>query len=86
MLELSPVSRGNLGSARHRSPRARVTTLDFIEIDYSLENRNAAETLLPLAQERGIAVLINVSFGGRSATVLQEMANRLLPDWAADAP
>jgi aryl-alcohol dehydrogenase-like predicted oxidoreductase len=62
----------------------RSEPLDFIEIDYSLGNRTAADMMLPLAQERGIAVLINVPFGGRSATVLQELASRPLPDWAAE--
>jgi len=62
----------------------RSEPLDFIEIDYSLGNRAAAETMLPLAQERGIAVLINVPFGGRRASVFQELGSRPLPGWAAE--
>ena len=58
--------------------------LDFIEVDYSVGNRNAEETILPLAQERGIAVLVNVPFGGRRATVLQEVSGKPLPDFAAE--
>jgi len=58
--------------------------LDFIEIDYSIGNRNSEELILPLAQERGMAVLVNVPFGGRRATVLQEVAGRPVPDWAKE--
>jgi len=60
--------------------------LDFIQVDYSLANRDAADVVLPLAQERGIAVLVNVPFGGRrgAAGVFAEAAKRKLPDWAAE--
>jgi aryl-alcohol dehydrogenase-like predicted oxidoreductase len=58
--------------------------LDFIEVDYSIGNRNAEEKILPLAQEKGIAVLVNVPFGGRRATVLQEMQGQQLPDFAKE--
>lgn len=58
--------------------------LDFIEVDYSIGNRNAEESILPLAQEKGIAVLVNVPFGGRRATVLQEVSGQALPDFAGE--
>ena len=38
--------------------------LDFIQVNYSLEQREAAERILPLAQDKGIAVMINRAFGG----------------------
>jgi aryl-alcohol dehydrogenase-like predicted oxidoreductase len=57
-------------------------TLDFIQVDYSMGNRSAAERLLPLAAERGMAVLVNLPFGrGR---LFNAVGNRPLPDWAAD--
>jgi aryl-alcohol dehydrogenase-like predicted oxidoreductase len=61
-------------------------TLDFIQVDYSIGNRGAADQVLPLAQERGTAVLVNVPFGGRrgAASVFAQVAGRKLPDWAAD--
>lgn len=62
----------------------RTQPLDFIEVDYSIGNRNAEQDVLPLAQEKGIAVLVNVPFGGRRATVLQEVAGKPLPDFAAE--
>lgn len=63
----------------------RTEPLDFIEVDYSVGNRNAEQSILPLAQEKGIAVLVNVPFGGRRATVLQEVSGRELPAFAAEA-
>ena len=57
-------------------------SLDFIQVDYSLGNRGAAERLLPLAQDRGMAVLVNLPFGrGR---LFSAVGDRPLPDWASD--
>jgi diketogulonate reductase-like aldo/keto reductase len=56
--------------------------LDFIQVDYALDNRGAADRILPLALDRGIAVLINLPFGrGR---LFQTVQNRQLPDWAGE--
>lgn len=55
---------------------------DFIQLDYALDNREAADRLLPLARERGIAVLVNLPFGrGRLFRAVGEQA---LPGWAAE--
>jgi aryl-alcohol dehydrogenase-like predicted oxidoreductase len=60
-------------------------TLDFIQVDYSIANRTAAGHILPLAQERGVAVLINMPFGGRrDGNVFRRLAGRAVPDWAAE--
>lgn len=54
--------------------------LDFIQINYSLASREAANEILPLAQERGLAVLVNLPFGrGR---LFSAVGDRPLPDWA----
>jgi len=60
--------------------------LDFIQVDYSIDNRNAANEILPLAQELGIAVMINVPFGGRrnAGDTFRRLADVPLPDWAAE--
>lgn len=60
--------------------------LDFIQVDYSIANRNAAEDVLGLAQERRQAVLANMPLGGRgkAANMFAKVANRELPEWAAD--
>ena len=59
--------------------------LDFIQVDYSISNRGAAEELLPLAQEKGIAVLINMPFGGRqNSNVFGQVKEKPLPEWAIE--
>jgi aryl-alcohol dehydrogenase-like predicted oxidoreductase len=56
--------------------------LDFVQVDYSLANREAEKNVLPLALERKMAVLANIPFGFGS--VLREAQSRKLPPWAAD--
>ena len=56
--------------------------LDFIQIDYSLEQREAAERLLPLAADRGIAVMLNRTFGG--GRIFEAVGEQPLPSWAAE--
>ena len=60
----------------------RASPLDFIQVDYSIANRDAAAAILPLALERKIAVLVNLPFGRSS--LFREAASRGLPPWAAD--
>lgn len=56
--------------------------LDFIQINYAIDDRAAADRILPLAAERGIAVLVNLPLGrGR---LFREVQNRPLPAWAAE--
>lgn len=56
--------------------------LDFIQVDYAVGNRGAGERLLPLAAERGMAVLVNLPFG-RGAQ-FRAVGGRPLPGWAAE--
>jgi aryl-alcohol dehydrogenase-like predicted oxidoreductase len=58
--------------------------MDFIQVDYSLGNRASAEKVLPLAADKGIAVLINVPFGGRRGSLFSQLGERQLPAWAAE--
>ena len=60
----------------------RAAPLDFIQVDYSIANRDAAEAILPLALERKTAVLVNLPFGRSS--LFREAAGRPLPPWAGD--
>lgn len=60
----------------------RSQRLDTIQVDYALDNRGAAERILPLAQEQGLAVVINLPFGrGR---LFEATEGRPLPDWTAE--
>lgn len=56
--------------------------LDFIGIDYAVDNRSAADAILPLAAERGIGVLVYVPFG--RTRLFQRVGDREVPAWAAD--
>lgn len=58
--------------------------LDFVQVDYSIANRDAAATVFPAALERKIGVIVNVPFGGRGGTIIKEASARKLPAWAAD--
>ena len=58
----------------------RQEELDFVQLNYSLEQREAAERLLPLAQDRGMAVMINRAFGG--GRIFGKVGDRPVPDWA----
>lgn len=62
----------------------RKLPLDFVQVDYSIENRDADAEILPLAQSKNLAVLNNVPLGGRRGNLLGKVANRPLPPWAAD--
>jgi len=58
--------------------------IDFLQIDYSLGNRDTATDVLPLAAELGIAVMVAVPFGGRRNSLFADIGGRDVPDWAAD--
>lgn len=58
--------------------------LDFIGVDYAIDNRSAADMILQLAQERGIGVLVYVPFGRSSLFSRVAAAEQELPAWAAE--
>lgn len=58
--------------------------LDFIQIGYSIDERTAEKTLLPLAMQKGIAVMGATPFGGRYRQLMKKTAGKELPSWAAD--
>ncbi|MGB5165049.1 MAG: aldo/keto reductase [Woeseiaceae bacterium] len=60
----------------------RQEPLDFIQINYSLEQRTAAERILPLAADNGVAVIINRGFGG--GRIFDAVGDQPLPEWAAE--
>ena len=55
---------------------------DFLQINYSLMEREAEQRVLPLAQERGVAVIVNRPFGG--GNLFSRVRAQKLPEWAAD--
>ena len=60
----------------------RAHPVDFLQINYSVAERAAEEKLLPLAQERGIAVIVNRPFAG--GELLRRLRAKPVPAWAAE--
>ena len=60
----------------------RSEDMDFVQINYSLEQRESAERLLPLAADRGMAVIINRAFGG--GRIFEAVGERPLPEWTKE--
>lgn len=56
--------------------------LDFVQLSYNIVDREAEERLLPLAAERGIAVIVNRPF--RQGALTRDLDGNALPDWAGE--
>ena len=60
----------------------RSEPLDFVQVNYSLGEREAERRILPLARERGIAVLVNRPFS--EGGLFRRVRGQALPAWAAE--
>jgi len=62
----------------------RTQPLDFVQVDYSLANRAAAQDVLPAALDKRVAVLVNLPFGGRRPenSLFSRVQQAELPEWA----
>ena len=56
--------------------------LDFIQVNYSMAERQSAERILPKARERGLAVMINRPFAG--GRLFRRLGDEPLPSWASE--
>jgi diketogulonate reductase-like aldo/keto reductase len=61
----------------------RAEALDFVQLNYSLDDREAEQRLLPLAAERGMAVLVNLPFG--QGRLLRSFRGKPVPAWMKEA-
>jgi diketogulonate reductase-like aldo/keto reductase len=60
----------------------RSEALDFVQVNYSLGEREAERRILPLARERGVAVLVNRPFS--EGGLFLRVRGQALPAWAGD--
>jgi diketogulonate reductase-like aldo/keto reductase len=69
---------------RHRESEQvmREHRLDFVQVTYNPLDREVEARILPLARDRGIAVIVNRPF--REGALLRGLAGRPLPAWAAE--
>jgi aryl-alcohol dehydrogenase-like predicted oxidoreductase len=78
-----------VGAARHKlefhEPMMQLMDMgvvDFIQVNYSLLEPEAGETVLPMAQEKGVAILVNRAFV--NGDYFDVVRGRELPEWAAE--
>ena len=72
----------NAGDYGYLEKVMREEPLDFIGVDYAIDNRESAKKILPLAAERGIGVLVYLPFG--RSRLWQRTAGVELPEWAGE--
>jgi diketogulonate reductase-like aldo/keto reductase len=60
----------------------RQYAMDFVQLDYSIGDRIPEQRLLPLAQEKGIAVMVNRPFA--TGNLFGRVRGKALPAWAAE--
>lgn len=60
----------------------RAESLDFVQVNYAIDEREAEDRILPLAADRGVAVLVNRPLGGGG--LLKRLGSRPLPGWSAE--
>lgn len=69
---------------RHADVEAimRQHPLDFVQLSYSLVDREIEQRILPLARDRGIGIIVNRPF--REGALLRTLGRRPLPAWASE--
>jgi len=56
--------------------------IDFVQVSYNIVDREVEQRILPLARERGIAVIVNRPF--QQGALVRRLAGKPLPPWAGD--
>ena len=62
----------------------RAHKMDWVQVNYSIDQRSAEEEVFPLAQKQGVAVMLNVPLDGRRGSVFSRVKNTPLPAWTKD--
>jgi aryl-alcohol dehydrogenase-like predicted oxidoreductase len=58
--------------------------MDWVQVNYSIDERSAEKEIFPLALEQGTAVMLNVPLGGRRGSLFARVKGRDLPEWARE--
>jgi diketogulonate reductase-like aldo/keto reductase len=69
-------------SHRELETLLRQEPFDFVQLSYNIEDRSVENRLLPLAADRGIAVLVNRPY--QRGSLFRAVKGQALPDWAAE--
>ena len=56
--------------------------IDFVGLDYAVDNRDAADMLMPLARDRGVGVMVYLPFG--RSRLWSRVAGQTVPEWAEE--
>jgi diketogulonate reductase-like aldo/keto reductase len=75
------VSHWNTSGYAELEKTLREEQLDFVQLNYSIVERQAEAVLLPLAIERRVGVLVNRPFA--QGELFEKVKGKPLPDWAA---
>ena len=69
---------------RHREVEqiVRAQPLDFVQVTYNILDREVEDRILPLARDRGMAVIVNRPF--REGELIRRIARHPLPGWAGE--
>jgi aryl-alcohol dehydrogenase-like predicted oxidoreductase len=59
-------------------------TVQLIQVNYSLGDRDSADRVLPTAMDKGVGVMINVPFGGGRTSLFDLVDGLDVPEWAAE--
>jgi diketogulonate reductase-like aldo/keto reductase len=76
------ITHSNTSAHRDLEEVLRAEKWDWVQLNYSIETRNAEERLLPLAQELGVAVMVNRPF--EDGAIFARVKDKPLPQWAGD--
>ena len=60
----------------------RSQPIDFVQVTYNVVDRDVEARILPLARDRGVAVIVNRPF--RQGALIDDVARHPLPAWAAE--
>lgn len=69
---------------RHREIESVMASepIDFVQVTYNILDREAEKRILPLAEEKGIAVIVNRPF--RQGSLIRQLDDEPLPEWIAE--